>query len=243
VGKKMGYSVFKKKKQCFKHSTPRNCKKKSMHKTKRKMFYVLSLNPKKHTVRIVGHASSLEEAINLVSEHADQYVKSKNGPVMHRGEAEVKLTDRVFFFTKKVPQQDYQIDVFRQQTHEVRTWTGVTYKDEQSLVRRFCYAEYDGCVAMAGASTGELLLPAPEPIPLAPLPPLVFDTSTAPPKAKFFRPNTLAGFPQDVIESLRQNERFQQYRITADLNHLPPPFQRTVFPAADDGTSDSFEDE
>ena len=205
------------------------------------MFFILSINPSKHTVRIVAHAATLEQAIALVSEHADAYVKSKNAPVMHRGDEEVKLTDRIIFFTKKVPQQDYQIDVFRQQTHQVRSWTGTAYRDEQILVRRFCYTEYSALTPLPCAA--QIPLPPQLNCAAAPLPP-----PPAPPanKLKVKLSNTIGGFPQDVIESLCQNERFQQSRINAELNKLPPPFAKhNVFsaPRSDDESFDEVEDE
>lgn len=196
------------------------------------MFFIISLNPTKHTVKIIGHALTLEQAIEVVSERANDYVKSKNGPVMNRGEEDVKLTDRVFFFTRKSPQHDYQIDIYRQQTLAVRGWTGsTTYKDETTLVRRICFTEY--------AAQLHVIPDAPPPMPIASF--AVPNEEKRKPPMKLTTKNTIGGFPSDVLQSLKECERFQQSKISAEMNKLPPPFKHTIF--ASESESSSFEED
>lgn len=199
------------------------------------MFFIISLNPSKHNAKIVGHAATLEQAIQMVAKSAGEYVKSKNEPVMHRGTEDVKFTERVIFFTRKRAEQEYEIDVFRQQTHQIKSWTGSSYKDEETLTRRFFYTEYSV-------------------IPEAPAPPQVM-----PPTEDFLESeqqkanraakaktmglkcsNTVGGFPQSVLTSLQDNERFQQSRIAAEANRLPPPFKHTVCVCNDDDDDDDI---
>lgn len=204
--------------------------------TKKKMFFIISLNPNKHNAKIVGHAATLEQAILMVAKSAGEYVKSKNEPVMHRGAEDVKFTERVIFFTRKRAEQEYEIDVFRQQTHQIKTWTGSSYKDEETLARRFFYTEYSV-------------------IPEAPAPPMTLSTTTVAndfleneqqkanraAKAKNMGlkcSNTVGGFPQSVLTSLQDNERFQQSRIAAEANRLPPPFKHTVCVCNDEDDDD-----
>jgi hypothetical protein len=202
------------------------------------MFFIISLNPNKHNAKIVGHAATLEQAILMVAKSAGEYVKSKNEPVMHRGAEDVKFTERVIFFTRKRAEQEYEIDVFRQQTHQIKTWTGSSYKDEETLARRFFYTEYSV-------------------IPEAPAPPMMPTTVTTYPSDDFLESeqqkanravkaknmglkcsNTVGGFPQSVLTSLQDNERFQQSRIAAEANRLPPPFKHTVCVCNDDDADD-----
>jgi len=199
------------------------------------MFFIISLNPRKHSAKIVGHATSLEQAIAAVAKSADEYVKSKNEPVMHRGAEDVKFTERVIFFTRKRAEQEYEIDVFRQQTHQIKTWTGSSYKDEEILARRFCYTEYSvipeappACTPLATAVPEDLL-------------PETEQKANRAAKVKTMGlkcTNTVGGFPQSVLTSLQDNERFQQSRIAAEANRLPPPFKHTVCVCNDDNDDD-----
>ena len=110
------------------------------------MFFILSINIKKNTVKIVGHANTLEEAIVSVQEHSKNYVIAKNEPVLHRGSdgATVKFTDRVHYYTQDCPEQVHQMDVFRQQTKKVKGYITNSYQEDSHLVRRFAYDEYKG---------------------------------------------------------------------------------------------------
>jgi hypothetical protein len=201
------------------------------------MFFIISLNPRKNNAKIVGHATSLEQAIVLVARCADEYVKSKNEPVMHRGTEDVKFTERIIFFTRKRPEYEYEIDVFRQQTRQIKGWTGSSYKDEEILTRRFCYSEYSV-------------------IPEVPAPPPVVSTPTLltdPVSDQMFRAskvtslglhlhNTIGSFPQAVLTSLQENERFRQSKISADANRLPPPFKQQTLSIPDDDDDISVDD-
>ncbi len=194
------------------------------------MFFVISVNPKKLTVRIVGNAITVEEAINIVSERADDYVKSMNDPIMHRGPEDMSFTDRIIYFTRKSPDHDYQIDVFRQQTRPHKGWTGTSYKDEETLVRRFIYTEY-----------GQTIPDAPPPMPTT-------TTTTTEDENKTARiartkamnltvTNTIGGFPSSILTSLQENERFKQSRLEADRNRLPPSFKTTILEDFDEDST------
>jgi hypothetical protein len=110
------------------------------------MFYILSINTNKNTSSIVGHTTTLKEAIASVQQHAKNYVITKNEPVLHRGgdETDLKFTERVHYFTKDCVDHVHQINVFRQQTHKIKGWASTSYKEDSRLVRRFAYDEYNG---------------------------------------------------------------------------------------------------
>lgn len=188
------------------------------------MFFILSVDPKKLTVKIVGHASSIEDAIHIVSEKADMYVKSKNNPIMHRGTEDVTFTDRVIYFTRKSPDHDYQLDVFQQQTKPHKGWTGTSYKDEEVLVRRFIYTNYN--------EYNPNIPDAPIPPPVETNAKITLSDRTA--KVIAMGLDKCGGqIPQSVTLSLQENERFKQCRIDADSNRLPPPFRTMLLRATD----------
>lgn len=212
------------------------------------MFFVVSINPKKLTVHIVGHAATIEEVIKIVADKADFYVKSKNDPITHRGHntEDMNFTDRVLYFTRKSPDHDYQIDVFRQQTKPHKGWTGTSYRDEQTLVRRFVYTEYVSQTPIASLAPIAPIASLAPLVPLAPpLPPpnedrLAMERAAKARAMNLNTNNTIGGFPSSVISSLQENERFKQSRIEADRNRLPPPFRTTVL-AFDADESESSE--
>lgn len=177
----------------------------------------MSINPTKHTVRIVGHSEYLEDAIDLVKQKADEYVKYKNGPVMHRGadSQEVTFTDRVLYFTQNCPDHAYQIDVFRQQTQKIKGWTGSSYRDHSKLVRRFSYAEYDGLeyIESDNVVENEEIAKPDEDIEKL--------RKERAEKLGLTHMNTHGGFPPTVLQSLQQSEMFIQSRESADRNRLP----------------------
>lgn len=202
------------------------------------MFFIICINLTKHSVRIVNHTSTLEKAIEMVKSHSDDYVTEKNAPMMHRGTTEVPITDRVIFFTRKSPMHDYHIDVFRQSTRAVSNWTGTSYKDEELLVRRFYYTEYNNNLTDAvpvpiQQQLGLSVCPVAPPPPPPPVTPVV----AAKPLCIDKRSNMTAFFPPDVMKSLNECERFQQSRISAELNHLPPMFKHASIPCGNVGSN------
>jgi histone H3/H4 len=179
------------------------------------MFFIISVNTKKNTASIVGHANTLEEAIESVQEHAKNYVIAKNEPVLHRGadEAEKKFTERVHYYTKDCADHVHQIDVFRQQTKKIKGWTSNSYQEESRLVRRFAYDEYTEVLA---EKEKEVINEA------------ALRASRAKPMG-LRHTNTVGGFPNDVMKSLRESDAFQKHRTTSDNNKLPPPYKHTIF--------------
>lgn len=199
------------------------------------MFFILSINIKKNTASIVGHARTLEEAIEQVKEHSRAYVVAKNDPVLHRSNEEdkVKFTDRVHYYTKDCPERCHQIDVFRQQTKKVEGWVKNSYKDDSQLVRRFAYDEYKEieAVELVDAEESE----ASEE---------VRALRAARAKEMGLRhTNTVGGFPRDVMTDLRESDAFKRYAESAKKNKLPPPYKHTVFVDSDDEDVTSTEEE
>ena len=187
------------------------------------MFFILSINTVKHTASIVGHALTLDEAIQSVKEHAKAYVVAKNEPVLHRGSEgdSLKFTDRVTYYTKDSTEVCHQIDVFRQQTHKIKGWTGSTYHDDSLLVRRFAYNEHS--FVKEEAENDE-----------------EFDKLRAA-RAKEMglrHTNTVGGFPNNVIADLRESQAFQKLKNSSAKNKLPPPYKHTIFVDSSDSDED-----
>ncbi len=226
--KKKEIKIIEKTKQFKKKQTPKNNNLVQKNSDQKNMYFIISINPNKHSARIVGHTSSLEKAIELVVEHANEYVNYKNKPVMHRvldnisdGEKQTPTRDRVIFYSQKSPHHDYYVDVFEQKSIATRGWTGTTFRDEQQLVRRFCYTEY----ALIPEAPAAPVLPTN--VPINPLD--VEQKHKMKMKQKLISAKAVAGFPVDVIQSLQECEMFQQNRIAAEMNRLPPPMKCTTF--------------
>lgn len=172
------------------------------------MFFVVSINPVNSRIKIVGHADTVEAAIKKTAEIADLYVKSENEPLMHRGQKDMKLTDRIVFFTKKCSDNEYFINVYSQQTQKVKTWTGITYEDTEHLVRRFCFSEY------------AMIPDAPVPPPPAVLSPTTIPTLSKEEEEEIRKKkvaslginnsSNVGWFPESVIGSMKKNELFQK---------------------------------
>ena len=188
------------------------------------MFFILSINTKKNTVSIVGHAATLDDAIAGVQDYARNYVVAKNAPVLHRGadESNVKFTERVHFYTKDCANHVHQIDVFRQQTHKVKGWTGSSYKEDSQLVRRFSYDEYAIPDNNDNNDNNEKKKQV---------------IQHRPKIAKPQHSNSIGGFPNNIINSLRESDAFKKHRATSDRNILPPQYKHTVFIDAIDNSS------
>jgi hypothetical protein len=196
------------------------------------MFFILSINTKKNTANIVGHARTLEQAIESVQEHAKNYVIAKNEPVLHRGadEGSVKFTERVHYYTRDCPDHVHQIDVFRQQTKKIKGWTGNSYQEDSQLVRRFAYDEYKGVTEEAKEEEEEEVIDSEE----------LMALRAARARAMGLRhTNTVGGFPKDVMTSLRESNAFQRHRETSESNKLPPPYKHTVFVDSDEDETES----
>jgi len=186
------------------------------------MFFILSINIKKNTVTIVGHAKTLEEAITRVQDHAKDYVIAKNEPVLHRGsdEGQVKFTDRVHYYTQDCPEHVHQIDVFRQQTKKVKGYITNSYQEDSHLVRRFAYDEYKGVKGIEEGAEEEAGMTEEE----------VQAERAARAHALGLRhTNTIGGFPKDVLTSLCESDAYQKHRESSENNNLPPPYKHTIF--------------
>lgn len=190
------------------------------------MFFILSINVKKNSATIVGHARTLEEAIEKVKEQARAYVVAKNEPVLHRANEtdKVKFTDRVHYYTQDCPERCHQIDVFRQQTKKVEGWVKNSYKDDSHLVRRFAYDEYSDFRADELVEEEEEENSAE-----------VRAARAARAKEMGLRhTNTVGGFPHNVMNDLRESEAFKRSRTSTDRNQLPPPYKHTIFVDSED---------
>lgn len=195
------------------------------------MFFITSINPKTHSVRIVGHATTVEEALTIMAAQADAYVKSKNAPIMHRkGEAaDVKFTDRLVYFIPD-SEHEHKIDVYYQQTHVTKGWfAGTSIRDESTLVRLFRFVEYKAALVDDEE--------APENVEL------VKQRRVAQAKKMNLTPTTThGGFPQSILAGLEQSERFQQSRVVADQNLLPKKGgNRFISVVSDDDNDESAE--
>lgn len=163
---------------------------------------------------------------------ADTYVKSKNEPIMHRrGESkDVKFTDRLVYF---IPESDHEhtIDVYCQQTHKIRGWTGTSYQEESTLVRLFRFVEYkSGLVEDMEAPENEAVLKKQRVAQAKKM--NLTHTSSA----------TLGGFPASILASLEQSERFKQSRAETEQNRIPSR-QALIFVSPDDGDDSPTDEE
>lgn len=182
---------------------------------------------------IVGHAATLEEAIESVKNHARAYVVAKNEPVLHRGAdgAALKFTERVHYYTRDSTEVCHQIDVYRQQTHKVKGWTGSSYQEDSLLVRRFAYNEY---AVEAAAPFVAVALSDDE----------INRVRAAHVKEMGLRhTNTVGGFTPDVIAEIRENKAFKKLQHSSAQNRLPPPCKHTeIVDSADEEDEQNSDD-
>jgi hypothetical protein len=178
------------------------------------MYFVVSVNARTSSGKIVGHAADLESAIAAVNKCAREYVLAKSEPLLHRREdidtSVAALVSSVHFYSKDSASNIHQIDVFKQRTDSIKGWLGTTQQSQTpELIRRFMY-----CVYQSGQQQSADIQPAIE-IPIAPTPPPLLIA-----KPKRVAPKTLptGGFPANIIDSLIESEQFRQHRKRTDDN-------------------------
>ena len=192
------------------------------------MFFVLSINTRTNSGKIVQHAATLEEAITTVSECAREYVLNKSEPLLHRrpdggtaGAAGSASAAETRFFSSNSQSTVHQIDVFKQKIDIVKGWLGTTQVSHTpTLVRRFMYCFY----ASASALTD---------VPQPPPPPPPTTTQMDAPKSLATIKRTpkvipTGGFPSNVLDALIENTQFQRHRQTTDSNVLSSMFIETT---------------
>lgn len=174
-----------------------------------RMFFVLSINTRNQTAKIVGHATDLEAAIEEVRKCSRDYVLRKSEHILHRVD-QLSDSPRVNFYTQNSQENIHHIEVFRQRTQQVRYW-GIVSADQSQpaeLIRRFMYTQYSGA--------------HPSTTPIAPPPPAISVVQTTNPVAKrTVKAIPTGSFPLDVIEDLMKSQQFQNHRTTTDQNSKP----------------------
>lgn len=180
------------------------------------MYFILSINTRTNSGKIVKHATTLEEAIVTVTECAREYVLNKSEPLLHRAVAAEGADSETRFYSSNSQSSVHQIDVFKQKIDIVKGWLGTTQVSHTpTLVRRFMYCSY---VATS--------------VPLPPPPPPVIPLAAAAPTTTIAvkrTPKTMptGGFPANVLDSLIENTQFQRHRQTTDNNVLSGMFTET----------------
>lgn len=171
-------------------------------------YFVLSINTRTNSGKIVGHADDLESAITAVTRCAREYVLAKSEPLLHRkvdvsGE---ENNTKIHFFSSNSNSNIHQIDVFKQQTDILKGWLGnITQKPHcAELIRRFMYCAYPN----GGTATVVPIIPQAPPVPVC----VPVKKTTANKKLP------TGGFPVDVIDSLICSEQFRRHRHNTDEN-------------------------
>jgi hypothetical protein len=173
------------------------------------MFFVLSINTRNQTGKIVGHAQTLEEAIKEVEKCSREYVLEKSEPILHHRDFEAECP-RTNFYTQSSKENIHHIEVYRQTTHQVNYWgIGKAEKPQRAeLIRRFMYTQY----ALVQSTEGLKL----ESDSKVEVPPEHLKFSVAKPKVL-----PTGGFPSNIIEDLVQSDQFRNHRNTTDTNCQP----------------------
>jgi|JI10StandDraft_1071094.scaffolds.fasta_scaffold22723_3 hypothetical protein len=177
------------------------------------MYFVLSINSRTNSGKIVEHAKTLEDAIALVTKCARDYVLTKSEPLLHRKEERNDDNTETRFFSSNSTAAVHQIDVFKQKIDIVKGWLGTTQVSHSpKLVRRFMYCSYN-------IDSSSMPPVPPPPPPVLPQSQIVIKRT---PKIM-----PTGGFPSNVLESLIENTQFQRHRHTTDNNKLNGMFTET----------------
>lgn len=182
------------------------------------MYFILSINSRTNSGKIVEHATTLEEAITLVTKCAREYVLTKSEPLLHRKEDRNDDTTETRFFSSNSAASVHQIDVFKQKIDVVKGWLGTTQVSHTpTLVRRFMYCSYN-----LGTLSETEMMPMPPP---PPPPPAALATTLIVKRTPKVIPT--GGFPANVLDSLIENTQFQRHRQNTDNNKLNGMFTET----------------
>lgn len=182
------------------------------------MFFILSINARTNSGKIVENATTLEDAITLVTKCAREYVLTKSEPLLHRKEDRNEDLTETRFFSSNSAATVHQIDVFKQKIDIVKGWLGTTQVSHTpTLVRRFMYCAYALRDVHAAAATQCVAVLPPPPPP----PPTVLTVKRTP------KVIPTGGFPANVLDSLIENSQFQRHRQITDSNKLNGMFTET----------------
>lgn len=173
------------------------------------MFFVLSINTRNQTAKIVGHADDLEGAIKEVKRCSRDYVLIKSEPILHHEkDTQTPQIPRLNYYTRNSDANVHHVEVYRQRTEEVSYWGLVKAEKPQpsELIRRFMYTQYDAQLSNV--------------VPLPPPPPPVLKHSDI----AVAKPTVLptGGFPCSIIEDLIQSQKFKTYRQSTEQNSKTP---------------------
>jgi hypothetical protein len=182
-------------------------------------FFVLSVNTRSLTAKVITFTDTLPEAIEETSNAARKYVLKKNEPLLHRDNNTTVDSIQTRYYSINSQQIVHQYDVFKQTTTITKgTWftAGSEKTSDPVLVRRFMYVSNP----LVPRINPEIEIPMPPPPP----PPvtaaaIIANAQTPQPQLHMPKPITRSIEPA-VLNDLVNSSQFLKRKTVSETNSM-----------------------